>query len=154
MAAMTRAMSASSDAKEAAAYRSLWTGDPQAAVQQFADAVAAAAPRPNERLRARLPRARLTLGLGRARRSMNDLPGAREALEQAIADLEPVVHEHADTSYERRLGRARIELAFTLSAMGASPLERMAVAKAAAGWLRRAGGSPVELAKLEDLVTK
>jgi hypothetical protein len=85
---------------------------------------------------------------------MNDLPGAREALERAIADLEPVVREHTDTSYQRQLGRARVELAFTLSAMSVSPLARIAVAKAAAEWLRRAGGSLAELAKLEDLVTE
>jgi tetratricopeptide (TPR) repeat protein len=150
--AMTHAMQAPSETQEAAAYTSLLQGNPQAAVQQFADAVAAAVPKPNEHLWERVPRARLTLGLGRARRSMNDLPGAREALERAIADLEPVVREYADTSYQRRLGRARVELAFTLSSMGVSTLERIAVAKAAAEWLRRAGGSPVELEKLEDLM--
>ena len=93
----------------------------------------------------------MSLGLGQARRDLKDLRGAREALEGTIADLEPVVHEYVDTSYERLLGRARAELAFTLSAMDASTPERIIVAKAAAEWLRRAGGSPTELAKLEDL---
>jgi tetratricopeptide (TPR) repeat protein len=149
--AMTRAVRASSEAREAAAYTTLWAGNAQAAVQQFADAVVAVAPKSNEHLRERASRARLALGLGRARRDRKDLRGAREALEGAIADLEPVVHEHADTSYERLLGRARVELAFTLSAMGARAPERVAVAKAAAEWLRRAGASPVELTKVEAL---
>jgi hypothetical protein len=152
IAAMAHAMSASSDAQEAVAYHRLWTGNTPAAVQQFADAVAAAVPKPNEYSLERVPRARLTLGLGRARREMKDLRGAREALERTIEDLEPVVHEHADTSYQRRLGRARVELAFTLSAMGVSKSERVAVTKAAAEWLRRTGGNPAELAKLEELV--
>jgi hypothetical protein len=51
--AMTRA----SNVQEAAAYISLWTGNTQAAVQQFADAVAAAVPKPNEHLLERVSRA-------------------------------------------------------------------------------------------------
>jgi len=116
-----------------------------------AEAVAAAAPKPNEHLLQRVPRAQLTLGLGRARRAMNDLRGAREAFERTMGDLEPVTHEYIDTSFQRRLGRARVELAFTLSSLGVSTPERIAAAKAAAEWLRRAGGNPLELAKLEDL---
>jgi len=109
--AMERAMQASSDASEATAYVTLWRGNATAAVQQFTAAVAAVTPKPNEGWLERASRARLTLGLGRARRDMGDLGGAREAFERTIADLEPIVRDHHETNIERRLGRARVELA-------------------------------------------
>ena len=95
-----------------------------------------------------MSRAYLTLGLGRALREMGDLRRARKALERSIADLKPIVHEHPATSHARRLGRARVELAFTLFAMDANSAERTAVTEAAAAWLRRVGGSSLEISRL------
>jgi len=149
--AMQRAMVASSKAVEAAAYVTLWEGNAGAAAQQFATAVAAAPPKPNESWLARVPRTRLTLGLGRARRQMGDLRGASEALDRARSDLELIVHDHPDTMCQRLLGRARVELAITLSAMGTRVPERIAAAKAAAAWLRRVRGNPDELNRVEAL---
>jgi len=109
---MDRATKASSDASEATAYVTLWRQRAaQTAAQQFAAAVAAVPPKANERWWVRAARARLTLGLGRARREMGDLGGAREAFERTIADLEPIVRDHHETNIERRLGSARVELA-------------------------------------------
>jgi len=111
--AMERATQASSDASEATAYVTLWRrqGDAHMAAQQFAAAIAAVPPKPNEGWLERVSRARLTLGLGRARREMGDLRGASEAFERTIADLEPIVRGHHETNIERRLGSARVELA-------------------------------------------
>jgi tetratricopeptide (TPR) repeat protein/predicted Ser/Thr protein kinase len=149
--AMKRAVEAWSKASEAAAYVTLWGGDARAAAQQFATAVAAVPPQPNEAWLARAPRTRVNLGLGRARRQMGDLRGAHEVLDRTIAELELIVHDHADTIYDRLLGRARVELAITLSAMGTSAPERIAAAKAAAAWLRRVRGNPDELKRVEAL---
>jgi tetratricopeptide (TPR) repeat protein len=148
--ALELAVHAASDAPEAAAYIALLRGDPRVAARQFADAVASKPSQPKEPSWKRASRAALTLGLGRARLDMGDLRGAREALERTIADLEPFVREHPGARYERRLGRARVELAFTLISMGVSPAERTAVARAGAAWLRRVGGPPSEINLLRE----
>jgi tetratricopeptide (TPR) repeat protein len=149
--AMERAARTPEGIPEAAPYAALLRGDARAAARQLADAVAARPPAPNEPWWDGLARAELSLGLGRARRALGDLRGAREALEHAIARLEPIVRAHPAARYERRLGRARAELAFTLSSMGERASERSSAATAAAAWLRRAGGAPAELAHLEGL---
>jgi len=138
--AMTRAADRSANAQEAAAYRTLLRSDPHAAVQQLAAAVAAKPPKPGEPIWKGLSRAQLTLGLGRALRKIGDLRGAREALQRTIADLEPYVRTNPGARFERYLGRAQVELAFTLLSMGASPAECAAAAKAGAAWLQHVGG--------------
>jgi tetratricopeptide (TPR) repeat protein/predicted Ser/Thr protein kinase len=149
--ALERAASTPSQALEDVPYISLLKGDAGAAVRQFAAALAANAPNANEHWWDRQSRARLFLGLGRARRQMGDLRGARDALEHAVADLDPIVRVHPSTSQERRLGRARVELALTLFAIGAHSPEGAIVTTAAVAWLRRVGGAPAELARLEGL---
>jgi tetratricopeptide (TPR) repeat protein len=149
--ALEWAVPAPSQAPEDVPYLSLLRGDARAAAAQFAAAIAANPPKPNERWWDRQARARLTIGLGRARRQMGDLRGAREALERSIADLDAIVRVHPSTSQERRLGRARVELALTLSAIGTHESERASVTAAAMAWLRRVGGAPAELARLELL---
>src|SRR5262249_52964795 len=119
-----------------------------AAARQFAEAIAAQAPTQDERWWDRLARARLTMGLGRARRQAGELRGAREAIEKAIADLDGIVRMHPTASNERRLGRARVELALTLLAMKAPPARRRVVAMDAIRWLQRVGGFPPEIAEL------
>jgi len=154
--AMKRAARTSPDALLEAAYATLWRGDARAAAARFSDAIkastpsagggtAAAAPEP---WWGRLTRAELRLGLGRARRELGDLRGAREALEPAVAELASIAREHPASSFERRLGRAQVELAFTLGALGAGYEQRGPLAAAALAWLRRVGGAPAELAAL------
>lgn len=145
--ALERAAPAPSQAPEAAPNLSLLRGDTRAAATQFAAAIAAKPSTPNEHWWDRQSRARLTVGLGRTRRQMGDFRGACEALERAIADLDAIVRVHPSTSQERRLGRARVELALALSAIG----EDSPVTAAAIAWLRRVGGDPAELARLEGL---
>jgi serine/threonine protein kinase/tetratricopeptide (TPR) repeat protein len=148
--AMESATRAKTDAEDQA-YVTLLRGDAHAAERQFADAIATRPPKPDERWWHRLYRAQLQLGLGRSRREAGDLSGACEAFETAVADLEEIVREHPQASYERRLGRAQVELAFTLSALGAGPEVRLPVTDRALGWLRRVGGASDEIRTLEAL---
>ena len=131
-------------AGEAAGYLTLLRGDAAGAARQFAAALAAAAPGPDDQWWDRLSRARLSLGLGRAQRAAGQLAAARTTLETAIAALEQIIEQHPATAYERRLGRARVELAFALSAMGARLAERRAATEAALAWLERVGAPASE----------
>jgi len=149
--AMQRVEQASSGAREAAAYASLWQRHPTAAARQFADAVASATPKANEYWSDRLQRARLTLGLGWALREAGELRRAREALEGTITDLVLIAREHHETMIERRLGRARVELALTLLGIGEDSSERNEVATSAEKWLRDVGGNLSELEELKRL---
>jgi len=146
--ALLAATRARGDAREAQAHVSLLRGDVHGAVRQFAAAVAADVPGPNEHWWDRLRRARLALGLGQARRAGGDLVGARAALDDAVALLEPIAREHPAATYERRLGRARVELAFTLSALGAPSAARASAVSAALAWLDKVGGSRDEIEQL------
>ncbi len=143
--AMEWAVQAKKEAPEAGPYLTLLRGGARAAARQFADAVSARPPTLDDSLWDRLSRAYLTLGLGRALREMGDLRGARKALERTIADLDPIVRVHPATSHERRLGRARVELAFTLCSMDASSAECNAMAAAAAAWQRRVGVDSIDI---------
>jgi tetratricopeptide (TPR) repeat protein len=132
----------------AAPYLALLRGQPRDAAQQLA-AMLAAVPATRDAMPwVRLERGALEVALGRAYRELGDLRAARRALEAAIGDLEPAVRLHPGATWERRLGRARVELAFTLAGLGASEPERATTATAAAAWLRDVGGSPAELAEL------
>ncbi len=147
--AMQRAEQAGSGAREAAAYANLWQRQPKAAARQFADAVASVTPKANEHWLDRLQRARLTLGLGWALREAGELRRAREALEGTITDLVLIAREHHETRIERRLGRARVELALTLLALRENSSERDEAATAAEKWLRDVGGGLNELEELK-----
>jgi len=147
--ALARAAEISSGATEASAYLALLRGDAHRAARQLIDAIAAKPPAPGESWWARLKRGKLELGLGRACRASGDLAGARAALRSAIADLDATVRQHPAASFERRLGRSNVELAFTLVAMNSDVTERTIPVTAGATWLRRVGGAPSELAMLE-----
>jgi hypothetical protein len=95
-----------------------------------------------------LIRARLALGLGQARRAGGDLSGARAALEGAVAVLEPIAREHPAVTFERRLGRARVELALTLLATGAPSAASEPAVSAALAWLEKVGGARDEIERL------
>jgi tetratricopeptide (TPR) repeat protein/predicted Ser/Thr protein kinase len=146
--AMSRAARADATSRETAAYLTLLRGDERAAARLFEAALADAAPRPDELWWDVLTRAYLHLGLGRSRHAARDLAGARPALEQCIAELESILSQHPALDYQRRLGRAYIELAFVLSEIGASVAARAPITAAAIVRLRRVGGSPDELARL------
>jgi len=148
---MASAVHVKPDAAEAAGYVTLLRGDARGAERQFAEALAAHATAPDDHWWDGLVRGQLRLGQGRARRDAGELSGAREALEAAVAELEAVVRDHPQANYERRLGRARVELAFTLSSLGAPAAARVPVSEHALAWLRRVGGSPDEVGKLEAL---
>ena len=149
--AMASAVQLQRDAAEAAGYVTLLRGDARRAERQFVEALAAHAPAPDDHWWDDLVRGQLKLGQGRARREAGDLPGACEALEAAVAEIEAVVHDHPQESYERRLGRARVELAFTLSSLGASAEARVPVVDQALAWLRHVGGLPDEIQSLEAM---
>lgn len=150
--AIERATHAEAPAPEALAYLTLLRGDARTAARQFEAAVAASSPAPDDQWWDQLARAYLTLGLGRARRALGDLRGARQALEQTIAELAPIVGAHPATSYERHLGRARVELAFVLAALGAGSAECAQAAVPALAWLQGTGGTSREIEALAALV--
>jgi tetratricopeptide (TPR) repeat protein len=150
MRALEQAVAVRGDAPEAMPYLTLLRGDVPAAVRQFAEAIAQHPVTPSDNWWDRLSHACLTLGLGRARRAAEDLPGARRALEATVAELQQIVRSHGGTAYERRLGRARVELALVLTGTGASPADRAVAAAAAVAWLRRVGSSSIELEQLAD----
>lgn len=149
--AMARAARSPRESPPAMPYVALLRGDANTAAHQFAEAIAATPLASEAPWWRRVVRAELTLGLGRALRQTGDLRGARAALEDTIAELDPIVRDHPGANRERRLGRARVELAFTLASLGAGASERASVAAVAQAWLRRVGGSPAELARLEAL---
>ncbi len=136
-------------ADEASGYLALWRGDLRAASERFASAMAAEAKTPNEPWWQAFARGKLGVGLGRARRTAGDLPGARAALEQAVADLVEVRRDHPAAVLERRLARGRAELALVLVATG-QPRERIAeVARAAAAALRAEGARADDVAAVD-----
>ena len=99
-----------------AAYAALARGDARAAIDRFEDGLRDWQQTPSEAWWKRLTRAELRLGLGRAQRALA-LAGARPTLEASLAELEDIVRDHPGAAYERRLRRARAELA----AAGQSP---------------------------------
>jgi tetratricopeptide (TPR) repeat protein/predicted Ser/Thr protein kinase len=104
-------------------YLALARGDASSAITRFRDAIEAL-----QRVRHNgwwddLTRGELHLGLGRAQRAIGAPRDARRTLEASIADLVEVVRNHPTADYERRLRRARAELALTVDAI-AGPGQR------------------------------
>ncbi|MEO7731668.1 MAG: hypothetical protein ABIY55_11890, partial [Kofleriaceae bacterium] len=148
VAALRRAVRTEDERSEARPYLALLQDGPRPATAMFGAALAALPARAGAPWWERLSRAKLTLGLGRARRAGGDLRGAREAFAEAIADLEPIVTAQRSLSDDRRLGRARVELALTLATMGLDSRASRQAAAAAAGWLTRVGGARAEIDRL------
>jgi hypothetical protein len=65
--------------------------------------------------------------------------------------LEPLSRRRPAVVVDRRLGRARAELARARAAIGAPPGPTRALAAAALDWLRSAGAPVSELAALQPL---
>jgi hypothetical protein len=77
--------------------------------------------------------------------------GAVAVLRPCVDALERIARNHPASTVERRLGRARIELALALAAAGAQRAEVAPLAAEGAAWLRVAEGSASERAALERL---
>jgi hypothetical protein len=92
-------------------YLALARGEPAVAVKLFGDALAAFEREPVVGWWSRLIAGELRLGLGRAQRALGLSREARATLAAGIADLDAVVRDHPHAAYERRLRRARSELA-------------------------------------------
>jgi tetratricopeptide (TPR) repeat protein/predicted Ser/Thr protein kinase len=135
---------------EATGYRLLWRGDARGAVVAFEAALARAPAHPDDPWYQRFVRARLLLGLGRAL-EVNRQPGAAGTLAQAIAALEPIARGQPAAAVDRRLGRARTELARVRAGAGAGPDELRPLASAALAWLRAAGAPADDIAEIERL---
>jgi tetratricopeptide (TPR) repeat protein len=137
---------------EAEGYRQLWRGDPSAAASHFAAALVGLAGRPDEPWYRAYARARVSLGLGRALAALNQTDIAAATLERSITILEPIARDKHVVAIDRRLGRARAELAYVRAALGAPPEATRALATAALAWLRSASAPTGEITALERLV--
>ena len=155
LAALDRAQQLGSDTnintREAEGYRALWREDPERAIAAFKVQLADLEPPPNEPWWSTYTRARLLVGLGRASTAAHRPVDAATALEAAIALLEPLARDQRRMAIDRRLGRARVELARVRAAIGAPPTRTRELAAAALAWLRAAGAPAAELAELERL---
>jgi tRNA A-37 threonylcarbamoyl transferase component Bud32/tetratricopeptide (TPR) repeat protein len=99
---------------EAAGYLALARGDARGAAKRFSAGLARLPqPGPDEPRWTRLDRAKLTLGLGRARRD-------RDLIAAAIGHLEAVARERPSPVVDRRLARGRAELS-AQSGLAVSP---------------------------------
>jgi tetratricopeptide (TPR) repeat protein len=136
---------------EAVGYHQLWRSDPGAAADAFNAAIADTPERSGEPWYRTYTRACLSLGLGRARMALNQPDEAVTALERSITLLEALARDRPAVPIERRLGRARAELARMRAAMGASPERTRTLAAAALAWLQAAGAQPGEIAELQRL---
>ena len=142
---------ANPDTTELPGYLALWRGDAAAAVTAFSAQLAEIAERPGEPWYRTLLRARLSLGLGRALAAAHHPGDAAGALERAIALLAPLAVRERRVAIDRRLGRARAELAKVRAALGAPPDQTRVLAAAALTWLRAAGAPAAELTALAAL---
>jgi tetratricopeptide (TPR) repeat protein/predicted Ser/Thr protein kinase len=155
MAALDRALALGADTNddtpEAAGYHQLWRGDGHAAVAAFETALVGYPDVPHRPWFQSYTRAVLLLGLGRALAAQQQPSAAAAALERSIAILEQISRERRAVVLDRRLGRARAELARVRAATGAPPAQTRALAAAALAWLRPAGAPAGEITALQLL---
>jgi tetratricopeptide (TPR) repeat protein/predicted Ser/Thr protein kinase len=153
-AAMQRALSVQiegADRLPIVPYLHLWQGDTATAAREFAAAIAAMPATNDPPWWVRYVRANLELGLARAHRAAGQLREAKPVLLQSVERLRGIADRHSDGSVDRRLGRARAELAEILAATHTRSDQVAAVAGPAADWLRQAGGSSIEIRELDRL---
>ena len=93
----------------------------------------------------------MSLGLGRALAALNQTDIAAATLERSITMLEPIARDKHVVAIDRRLGRARAELAYVRAALSAPPEATRALATAALAWLRSASAPAGEITALERL---
>jgi tetratricopeptide (TPR) repeat protein len=141
-----------SNTPEAVGYRQLWSDAPSSAAQHFVAALEKLPSRASEPWYRAYTRARLSLGLGRALVALNQPSAAAAAFERCIAMLEPIARHQPAVAIDRRLGRARVELARVRAATGAPPEVTHEVAVAALAWLRSVSAPVREIRELQRLV--
>ena len=132
-------------------YLHLWQGNLGSASREFAAALKALPARDAEPWWDRLERSDLELGQARTEGVAGHLRDARRTLDVAVRRLGDICRTISHPMVDRRLGRARTELAKLLAANRASPREIAEHAVPAAEWLRRAGGLESEIEELERL---
>jgi len=137
--------------REVDGYRKLWRDDATAAAAAFNDALRDSPTSADEPWYETYARAVVTLGLGRARQAEHRLPEAAAVLEHSVALLAPLAEGQHSAAIDRRLARARAELARVRAATAASPDQTRALAGAALAWLTAAGGAASELTELQGL---
>jgi eukaryotic-like serine/threonine-protein kinase len=133
-------------------YLRYWRGDVATATEEFAELLREVPRKDSGPWWDREERADLELGLARARIASGSPREARRALDSAVATLSAISRGFPSLRVERRLGRARAELAKTLALLRAPSDEINAQAAPAAAWLRRAGGRGSEIKTLESLL--
>lgn len=147
--ALEQAARVGNDGPESAGYLALFRGDAAEAIRQFTADIDATLAGPGAPWWRRYNQLVFRIGLGRAQRTARDLGAARRTLAAAVAELAPLVAAQPTSGHERRLGRARVELALVMIESGAGSDEIAPVAKAGVAWLQRVGGSPAEIELLK-----
>jgi predicted Ser/Thr protein kinase len=147
--ALEQAVRAGDDGQESAGYLALFRGNAAEAIRQFTADIDAAPVALGAPWWKRYKQLVLRIGLGRAQRAARDLVAARRTLAAAVAELAPIVAAQPSSGRERRLGRARVELALAMIESGARSGEVAPVAEAGVAWLQRVGGSPAEIELLK-----
>lgn len=97
-------------------FLAFWQGRLDVARRGFEDALRARPPTPTAPFWDRMERAELELGLGRALRAAGRSKEAKKTLKRSLADLTDVARSHPAPITDRRLARARAELAALASA--------------------------------------
>jgi hypothetical protein len=153
-------VAADSDVLSVQPYLHYWRGDFAAAAEAFASALRGLERGPTFAGGAetappwdRQARADLEIGLGRSLLALGRPRAARGPLTSAVQGLLDISVKLPSPGVERRLGRARAELARALASSGAPPNELRAHAAPAAEWLRRAGGLDTETGALDRLAS-
>jgi len=133
---------------EARGYRLLWQGEVQRAAAAFASALSTGLPNDAARF-GRYVRAKLMLGLARARMAQGRFAEAIALLDPVTATLLQVFRDNPASFVRRRLGRAQAELARAQARTGGDAKSNAALALA---WFRRSDAPAAELAELQSLL--
>ncbi|HKE18412.1 MAG TPA: serine/threonine-protein kinase [Kofleriaceae bacterium] len=133
----------------ARAYLALARGDPAAAAAGFVAVRSEAGAIEGQPWWVRWIAAEAELGEGFARRA--DSRAAEDAFDRARVLFELIAREQPAVYIERRLARARAELAGRRAARRAPPRQVAPLARAAAAWYRAAGGYDAAVAELSAL---
>jgi eukaryotic-like serine/threonine-protein kinase len=132
-------------------YLWLWEGDAETAASAFAALVRDLPASDSQPWWDRKERAELQVGWAQALLASGQVREARRTLESAVRGLTDIAHKFPYPPVERRLGRARAELARTLALLRAPAREIQPQADAALRWVRRTGGGDGAIHELERL---
>jgi tetratricopeptide (TPR) repeat protein len=128
----------------------LWRGQLAPAAKRYQQLLDAEPEVAGEAWWRKLRRAEVQSGLGRARRLLGDTARARAPLQAAVTALVPLVEKQPRVDFERRLGRARVELTSALLAAGERRAARETAARAL-DWLERVGGPAGETTRMRQI---